>query len=96
MRFYLQRVDNLKRGHFDAAGTMFRKSLDTDLKRLHAEGNGPLENRVDGLPGSIGITPAMKEWAHQIRRLGNDAVHEEEPVEEAETKELGAPDCDCW
>jgi hypothetical protein len=30
----------------------------------------------------------MKEWAHHIRRLGNDAAHEEEPFEEDEARGL--------
>jgi hypothetical protein len=33
-RFYLQGMDSLTRKSFDAAGTMFRKSLDTGLKSL--------------------------------------------------------------
>lgn len=30
----------------------------------------------------------MKDWAHQIRRMGNDASHEEEPVTEHEATAL--------
>jgi hypothetical protein len=36
--FYLQGMDNLARKNYDAAGTMFRKSLDTALKRLDQSG----------------------------------------------------------
>ncbi|GAA0606347.1 hypothetical protein GCM10009416_49390 [Craurococcus roseus] len=32
--YFLQGLDNLQRRNFDAAGTMFRKSLDIALKRL--------------------------------------------------------------
>lgn len=78
-RYYLQGMDNLKRRNFDAAGTMFGKSLDTGLKKLHPDGRGTLERRIDNLPEAIGITRAMKEWAHEIRHLRNDAAHEEDP-----------------
>lgn len=87
-RFYLQGMDNFSRRNFDAAGTMYRKSLDTALKRLNPMGKGNLQKRIDDLPPEIGITPAMKEWAHQIRHLGNDAAHEEDPFTEEETTAL--------
>jgi hypothetical protein len=77
--YYLQGVENLSRKNFDAAGTMFGKALDAGLRKLHPEGKGTLERRIDNLPDTIGIAPAMKEWAHEIRRLRNDAAHEEEP-----------------
>lgn len=86
--FYLQGIDSLARRNFDAAGTMFRKALDAGLKKVHPEGRGTLERRIDTLPDNIGITPAMKEWAHNIRDLGNDAAHEDEPFQENEAKDL--------
>jgi hypothetical protein len=88
--FFLQGLDSLRRRGFDAAGTMFRKSLDTALKRIHSDGKGTLQKRIDALPPELGITPAMKEWAHEIRDLGNDAAHDEEPFTEAEAKALHA------
>jgi hypothetical protein len=88
--FYLQGLDSLRRGGYDAAGTMFRKCLDVGLKRIHPEGRGTLQKRIDALPSDLGITPAMKEWAHEIRDLGNDAAHEEEPFSESEAKALHA------
>ncbi|WP_343895983.1 DUF4145 domain-containing protein, partial [Craurococcus roseus] len=57
-------------------------------KRLHSVGKGTLYKRIESLPQEIGITPAMKEWAHEIRELGNDAAHEDEPFTEAEAKAL--------
>ncbi|HJS84278.1 MAG TPA: DUF4145 domain-containing protein [Acetobacteraceae bacterium] len=89
-RFFLQGLDSLRRKGYDAAGTMFRKSLDVALKRIHPEGRGTLQRRIDTLPQEFGITSAMKEWAHEIRNLGNDAAHEEEPFTEAEAKALHA------
>jgi hypothetical protein len=89
-RFYVRGMDNLRWKNFDASGTMFRKSLDTALKHLDPPGKGTLQQRIDNLPVAIGITPAMKEWAHQIRELGNDAAHEEDPFTENEAKTLQA------
>jgi len=88
--FYSQGMDSLSRKNFDAAGTMFRKSLDTALKRLDPSGLGNLQQRIDKLPVAVGVTPAMKEWAHEIRELGNDAAHEEEPFTEIEATTLQA------
>jgi hypothetical protein len=88
-RFYLQGMDNVAQ-NFDAAGTMFRKCLDTALKHLDPNGKGNLEKRIDHLPEVTGVTPAMKTWAHEIRRLGNDAAHEEDPFTQAEAKSLQA------
>lgn len=67
--FYLQGMHNLPR-HYDAAGTMFRKALDTALKHLDPKTKGTLEVRINSLPPTLGVTPAMKEWAHEIRHLG--------------------------
>jgi len=86
--FYLQGIDSLARRNFDAAGTMFRKALDAGLRKVHPDGKGTLEKRIDSLPDELGITPAMKEWAHNIRDLGNDAAHENEPFLEQEAKDL--------
>lgn len=88
-RFYLQGMENLER-HFDAAGTMFRKALDAALKQLDPAAKGTLQKRIDSLDPSIGVTPAMKQWAHEIRLLGNDAAHEDDPFTGDEAKSLQA------
>jgi hypothetical protein len=88
--FYVQGVEALQRRSYDAAGPMFRRCLDVSLKIIHSEAN-PRESifkRIEGLPLELGVTPAMKSWAHQIRELGNDAAHEDEPVQEADAKAL--------
>lgn len=51
---------------------------------------GTLEKRIDSLPAAMGVTPAMKEWAHQIRHLGNDAAHEDDPFSKEEADSLQA------
>jgi hypothetical protein len=88
--FYLQAMDNYKRRNWDAAGAMFRKALDTSLRRLNPGGQGTIYERINGLPANIGLTDAMKEWAHQIRRLGADAAHDEDPFTEVEAQAVQA------
>jgi hypothetical protein len=79
---YLQGIDNQRRGNWDAAGMAFRTCLDQALRRLHPEGNGTLYNRINTLPVETGVTPSMRAWAHEIRALGNEAAHEDEPFDE--------------
>jgi len=66
----------------------FRTCLDQALRHLHPEGKGTLARRIDGLPVEIGVTPSMKQWAHEIRALGNEAAHEDEPFDEEATEDL--------
>lgn len=58
----------------DAAGMMFRKALDAAVKSLQPSGKGNLKQRIDDLPAEMGVTPAMKEWAHAIREEANEAA----------------------
>ena len=85
---YLQGLDNQRRQNWDAAGMAFRTCLDQALRRLHPEGKGTLATRIDSLPAETGVTPSMKQWAHEIRTLGNEAAHEDEPFDEQSTKDL--------
>lgn len=87
-RYYLQGLNALRRDDYDAAGTMFRKCLDSALKALAPGGKGTLQQRIDKLPASTGVTDAMKEWAHVIREDGNDAAHEDDPFERNEAELL--------
>jgi Domain of unknown function (DUF4145) len=87
-RPYLQGAANLRYGHFDAAGAMFRKCLETALKQLDPTGKGSPAKRIDELPRDSGVTPEMRRWAHAIRILGNEAVHEEDSIDESEASDL--------
>jgi len=40
------------------------------------------------LPDNLGVTSAMKQWAHAIRKIGNDAAHEDEPFSAADAEAL--------
>ncbi len=83
----MQGVANLS-ANFDAAGMMFRKCLEAALKHLDPNGTGTLAMRIDNLPAKVDVTPSMKEWAHQIRRLGNEAAHDDDPFTREESQTL--------
>ena len=86
-RFFKQGMENLS-GNYDAAGTMFRKALDTGLKNKFPEMTGTLNSRIDKAAKSGGLTSDLAEWAHEIRALGNDAAHEEEPFSKQDALNL--------
>ena len=88
-RFFGQAMDNLPK-NWDAAGSMFRKALDTGLKSKFPEMKGDLKARIKKAEEKQMLTPELAEWAHQIRDLGNDAAHEEEPFSKKDAKELAA------
>ncbi len=86
-RFFEQAIDNLPK-NWDAAASMFRKALDTGLKSKFPEMKGTLYNRIEEAAKKQDLTPALAEWAHQIRLGGNDAAHEEEPISKNDAAEL--------
>ena len=49
---------------------------------------GTLYNRIEEAAKKQDLTPALAEWAHQIRLGGNDAAHEEEPISKNDAEEL--------
>ncbi len=80
--FFVQAEENLPK-NYDAAGAMYRKALDTATLNIDPSLKGKnLYQRIEALADQFAITPAMRDWAHGIRTLGNDAVHEEEPFTE--------------
>ncbi|WP_258959370.1 DUF4145 domain-containing protein [Burkholderia cepacia] len=61
-----------------AAAQTFRHVLELALKTLSPEIEAwRLDRRIDALAAKHLITPAIQEWAHQIRHLGNEATHSE-------------------
>jgi hypothetical protein len=73
-RFWLQAKRNIKDENWDAAAVMARSALQVSLRDQGAEGSN-LKQEVDDL-ASKGILPSiMKEWAHEVRELGNDSAH---------------------
>lgn len=77
-RFFLQGVENVARNQ-DAAGAMFRKSLDVALKVKCPEATGRLVDRINRAVELGTLTSELGEWAHQIRLEGNEATHGDDP-----------------
>jgi hypothetical protein len=80
-------MDNLQAQRWDAAGAMFRKTLDTATKRMSDEFKSiTLYARINKLVSEGLLTEAMGDWSHEIRLDGNDAVHDEEPETEDDAR----------
>lgn len=85
--FFLEAVDNVQTGP-NAAGAMFRKSVDVALKHVAPELKGNLVKRIDKAAELRRLTPELAEWAHHVRLEGNDAAHDEDPFTVEEAKAL--------
>lgn len=70
---------NFRAGQMISASAMFRSALDIATKKVCDEREREMQlfPRIQSLAARHVITPAMKDWAHQIRIGGNDALHEE-------------------
>ena len=89
-KFYRQGMENFGLGNWDAAGGMLRKALDVGLKEKFPEIEGKLWKRIEKAVENHQLTPELAEWAHQIRDLGNNAMHEEEPFSKEEAEDMSA------
>ncbi|MGL0787553.1 DUF4145 domain-containing protein [Xanthomonas translucens pv. undulosa] len=90
-RAYLQGVDNARRGHSDAAASMFRKAIDVATRELDPSFAGKnLAPRIDLLAEKGRLTADLKEWAHLIRLDGNQGAHDDEELTTAEIDQLHA------
>jgi hypothetical protein len=87
---FVQAVETRVAGHYDAAGAMYRKSLDVGLKAIDPELKGTLYARIETLASQNKLTPSLKEWAHEIRLDGNDASHDEKALSKTEADEMHA------
>ncbi|VTQ77931.1 Uncharacterised protein [Bordetella bronchiseptica] len=68
---------------------MFRRSLEIALKQFSPDIEAwKLEKRIDKLASLHLITQDMKDWAHEIRLVGNEALHEEDVPSKKEAEDL--------
>lgn len=86
-KFYWQAARNAQQGHYDAAGMMCRKVLESTTRDL-GEKTGNLYQRIEALATSHVITDAMRNWAHAIRLDGNESAHEDEPMNETTVMDM--------
>lgn len=86
-RYFEQGVDSLFQ-NYDAAGAMFRTTLETALKIKFPKTKAiNLKDRINKAVEQGNLTSDLAAWAHEIRLGGNDAVHEE-PLSEEEAQDL--------
>ena len=64
----------------DAAAMLYRRAIDVAIREKHPEIKGLLAPRISELVKRALLPPSMKEWADQIRLIGNDGAHEPEGV----------------
>lgn len=55
---------------------MYRRALETALKITFPQARGSLYDRIIALVRSHDLPPAIGEWAHEVRAIGNDAAHD--------------------
>lgn len=72
----------------EAAGMMFRKTLEVALKTIRPNDQGNLKRRIDEAAKAGRITDDLAKWAHRIRLDGNEAAHEDKPMSSADLEAL--------
>lgn len=72
----LQAERAFARNDTDAAGMMYRRALETGLKVAFPSVTGTLYARITSLVQSHDLPPAIGEWAHEVRIIGNEAAHD--------------------
>lgn len=88
-RFFEQATSSLASNSFDAAGMMFRKTLESATKILCPDSaDKPLVKRIASLASKGKLTPDLAQWAHEVRLGGNEAAHEDEPFSESDAQDL--------
>ena len=55
---------------------MARSALQLLMRREKAKGNN-LKQEIDDLAGQGKLPPIVREWAHDVRELGNEVAHPE-------------------
>ena len=73
-RFWTQAHQSLAAEAWDAASVMARSALQLALREQGAAGNR-LRDQIDDLGAKGLLPPALRDWATEVRLLGNDAAH---------------------
>jgi hypothetical protein len=66
-------------GTYRAAAVMARRALQSICLDKGAKEDDSLEKQIDWLFTQSVITKDLKEWAHEVRLVGNDAAHPKKP-----------------
>lgn len=96
---FIDGKDNLRRKRWNPAGIMFRRTIEIGLlifvreldatRELEKEFKTVrvLKEKIDWVAAKGWIAPSLKEWAHEIRSIGNEVGHEEDGITEQEAKD---------
>ena len=76
------------KGHEEAAGVMYRKALELGLRQVDSNLTGMLASRIEQLGKAGKLTLDLVSWAKEIKNLGNEGAHEEEPLDREELEAL--------
>ncbi|WP_116654428.1 DUF4145 domain-containing protein [Pelagibacterium sediminicola] len=68
----------------EASALMYRRALELAVKEIYPDEKGGLIQRIDKLAAKGVLPDAMKDWAHEIRVIGNDGAHELDGVERSD------------
>ena len=78
---FRQAEDNFHREHMEeAAAGSYGRALDVGTKLIAPEFKGQLYARIRHLADTGRIAPDLADWAHEIRSIRNDALHEVEGI----------------
>ena len=84
-RNFVEAAESRKAMHWNAACASYRRCMEIALKQFAPDVEAwKLEKRIDKLAAENRITPAIQQWAHELRLDGNEAVHADEDA----TKEM--------
>ena len=75
-RHWVQAHRSLTSENWDAAADMARSSMQAALREQGAKGKR-LVDEIDDLAAKGTLPPLMKDWAHEVRELGNESAHPE-------------------
>ena len=88
-RIFREAEDGRARGNLTSAAIMFRKTVEAAVRQIDPTLKaGTLATRLRGLVTSGKLTTDMADWADHIRRLGNEAAHEDEEPAAADIDDL--------
>ena len=73
-RYWLQANRSIAGENWDAAAVMARSAAQLAL-RAHGATGANLKQEIDGLASKGALPSHMRDWAHELRELGNDSAH---------------------
>lgn len=85
--YFRQAMENMS-GNYDAAGGMFRKTIETALGVKFGKLDENLGKFIKAAAEKGWLTKDMADWSDEVRLGGNKAVHEIEPFSKEDAEKL--------